>query len=132
MIPLKNRSFIMCVVLAMCSKTDQSRAGVVPRQGRRWSLVVRLVVFFTLGASALLLVTMAILYGIVVQHGIANDTGFLVDKLRAVQADLLEKKGDQTDLLADEVPSGASDYFIRVLDRQTGHLIAERPETGER
>ena len=72
---------------------------------------------------------MAILYGVVVQHIDADDNTFLIDKLRAARADLDDKKGG---LLADEVPIETADYFMRVLDRQTGQVLAERPEKGER
>jgi len=113
----------------MCSNPAEIGAAVVRQQGRSWSLVARLAFFYTLGAAALLLVTMAILYGVVVQHIDADDNTFLIDKLRAARADLDDKKGG---LLADEVPIETADYFMRVLDRQTGQVLAERPEKGER
>jgi len=75
-----------------------------------------------------LLVTMAILYSVLVEHINADDNNFLADKLRAVRADLAEKKVGQGELLADDVPIGASDYFVRVLNRQTGRFVAERPQ----
>jgi two-component system heavy metal sensor histidine kinase CusS len=75
---------------------------------------------------------MLIFYGVVVQHINADDDLFLMDKLRAVQADLLDKPANSDDLLEDEVPAGIADYFVRVLDRETGRVISERPETGER
>ncbi len=56
--------------------------------------------------------------------------GATVDKLRAVRADLAEKKVGQGELPADDVPIGAFDYFVRVLDRQTGQGVAQRPQTG--
>jgi two-component system heavy metal sensor histidine kinase CusS len=95
-------------------------------------LVARLAFFYTLGAAALLLVTMAILNGVVVQHIDADDNTFLIDKLRAARTDLADKKASQGGLLADEVPIETADYFMRVLDRQTGQVLAERPEKGER
>ncbi len=79
-----------------------------------------------------LLVTMAILYSVLVEHINADDNNFLADKLRAVRADLAEKKVGQGELLADDVPIGASDYFVRVLDPQTGQVAAERTQMGGR
>ncbi len=116
----------------MCSNPAEIGAAVVRQQGRSWSLVARLAFFYTLGAAALLLVTMAILYGVVVQHIDADDNTFLIDKLRAARADLDDKKASNGGLLADEVPIETADYFMRVLDRQTGQVLAERPEKGER
>jgi two-component system, OmpR family, heavy metal sensor histidine kinase CusS len=103
------------------------------RQGARpWSLVARLAVFYTLGTTALLLVTMAVLYGVVVRYSDANDNLFLNDKLRAVRADLASKKVNQVELLDEEVPNEASDYFVRVLDRRTGEVLAESPQMENR
>jgi two-component system, OmpR family, heavy metal sensor histidine kinase CusS len=99
---------------------------------RPWSLVARLAVFYTLGTTALLLITMVFLYGVVVRYNEANDNLFLNDKLRTVRADLASKKADQGGLLEDEVPVEASDYFVRVLDRRTGKVLAESPEMGKR
>jgi two-component system, OmpR family, heavy metal sensor histidine kinase CusS len=99
---------------------------------RPWSLVARLAVFYTLGTTALLLVTMAVLYGVVVRYSDANDNLFLNDKLRAVRADLASKKANQEDLLDEEVPNEASGYFVRVLDRRTGKVLAESPQMGNR
>jgi two-component system heavy metal sensor histidine kinase CusS len=105
----------------------------VPRGSRRpWSLAARLAVFYTLGTTALLFVAMVILYDVVVRYSDANDNLFLNDKLRAVRADLAAKNANQGELLADEVPIEASGYFVRVLDRRTGKVIAERPEMGKR
>src|SRR5260370_2436571 len=75
---------------------------------------------------------MIILYGVVVQHIDADDNTFLIDKLRAARVDLADKKASNGGLLADEVPIETADYFMRVLDRQTGQVLAERPEKGER
>jgi two-component system, OmpR family, heavy metal sensor histidine kinase CusS len=116
----------------MSSNPAKNGTAAARWPGRPWSLVARLGVFYTLGATALLLVTMVILYIVLVQHINADDNNFLADKLRAVRADLAEKKVSQGELLADEVPIGASDYFIRVLDRQTGQIVAERPQMGGR
>jgi two-component system heavy metal sensor histidine kinase CusS len=112
----------------MSSNPGKNGATVVGWPTRPWSLVARLAVFYTLGATALLLITMVILYGVLVQHINADDNNFLGDKLRALRADLAEKKVGQEELLTDEVPIGASDYFVRVLNRQTGQVVAERPQ----
>jgi two-component system heavy metal sensor histidine kinase CusS len=75
---------------------------------------------------------MVVLYGVVVRYSDANDNLFLNDKLRAVRADLAVKKENQGELLAEEVASEPSDYFVRVLDRRTGKVLAESPEMGKR
>jgi two-component system, OmpR family, heavy metal sensor histidine kinase CusS len=128
----------------MCSSHDETVAGLAQRilsshraatvrSGRRpWSLIARLAVFYTLATTALLLVTMVVLYGVVVRYSDANDNLFLNDKLRAVRADLAAKKVSQAELLAEEVPIEASDYFVRVLDRRGGNVLAESPGMGKR
>jgi two-component system, OmpR family, heavy metal sensor histidine kinase CusS len=78
-----------------------------------------------------LLVTMVVLYDVVVRYGLINDNLFLTDKLRGVRADLASGKANQVGLLADVIPTEASDYFIRVLDRRTGKVLAESPEMGK-
>jgi two-component system heavy metal sensor histidine kinase CusS len=75
---------------------------------------------------------MAILYSFVVQHINADDNEFLADTLRAVRADLSHKYKDDHHLLADEVPPGTTDYFVRILDQPTKQIIAERPAWGDR
>ena len=75
---------------------------------------------------------MSILYVVVVQHINTADNLFLADTLRAVQADLADKRTISSELLADEVPPGTTDYFVRVLDRDTRQVIAEQPEMGDR
>jgi two-component system heavy metal sensor histidine kinase CusS len=112
----------------MSSNLDEIGLATARPQRRPWSLVARLAVFYTLCATGLLLVTMAMLYEVVVQHGIADDNTFLIDKLKAAGADLVDKKAGQGRLLEDEVPIEATDYFIRVLDQQTGQVLAERPK----
>jgi two-component system heavy metal sensor histidine kinase CusS len=59
---------------------------------------------------------------VVVRYNDANDSLSLSDKLRAVRADL------QGGLLLEEVPSETSDYFVRILDRRTGKVLAESPD----
>ncbi|HYZ73512.1 MAG TPA: hypothetical protein VE641_10575, partial [Chthoniobacterales bacterium] len=99
---------------------------------RPWSLVTRLAVYYTLSAAVLLVVAMSILYLVVVQHINTADSLFLADTLRAVQADLADKRTINNELLADEVPPGTSDYFVRVLDPNTKEMIAEQPQIGDR
>jgi two-component system heavy metal sensor histidine kinase CusS len=107
---------------------DRNETVVVRPRRRPWSLVTRLAVFYTLGTTALLLVSMAVLYAVVVRYSDANDNLFLNDKLRAVRADLAGKEANQGGLLEEEVPNEASGYFVRVLDRRTGNILAESPE----
>ena len=75
---------------------------------------------------------MLILYLVVVQHINTVDNLFLADTLRAVQADLADKRAIDNELLADEVPPGTNDYFVRVLDLSTKEMIAEEPQIGDR
>src|SRR5246127_3463814 len=128
MIPSKSRSYTMFAALAMRLNPVESEATAARGQRRPWSLVARLAAFYTLGTTALLLVTMVVLYGVFVRYSDANDTFFLNDKWRAVRADLAVKKANQGELLAEEVASETSDYFVRVLDRRTGKVLAESPE----
>ncbi|MEY2604540.1 MAG: two-component system, OmpR family, heavy metal sensor histidine kinase CusS [Verrucomicrobiota bacterium] len=121
----------MFAALAMCLNPVKSEATPARSQRRPWSLVARLAVFYTLATTALLLVTMAVLYGVVVRYSDANDNLFLNDKLRAVRADLAVKKTNGGELLVEEVASEPSDYFVRVLDRRTGKVLAESPEMGK-
>jgi two-component system, OmpR family, heavy metal sensor histidine kinase CusS len=121
----------MFAALAMCLNPVKSEADPNRSQRRPWSLVARLAVFYTLATTALLLVTMAVLYGVVVRYSDANDNLFLNDKLRAVRADLAVKKANGGELLAEEVASEIADYFVRVLDRRTGKVLAESPEMGK-
>ena len=103
------------------------------RRGRKpWSLVTRLAVYYTICATALLLIAMSILYAFVVQHINADDDQFLADTLRSVRADLAEKHSNSDRLFADEVPPGTTDYFVRILDQRTKQVIAERPAIGHR
>ncbi len=121
----------MFAALAMRLNPVKSEATAARVQRRPWSLVARLAVFYTLGTTALLLVTMVVLYGVVVRYSDASDNLFLNDKLRAVRADLAVKKANQGELLAEEVASETSDYFVRVLDRRTGKVLAESLEIGK-
>jgi two-component system, OmpR family, heavy metal sensor histidine kinase CusS len=128
----------------MYSSRDETVAGLARRipsrdqvatvrpERRPWSLIARLAVLYTLATTALLLVTMVVLYGVVVRYNLANDNLFLNDKLRAVRADLAAKNANQDDLLEEEVASQTSDYFVRVLDRRTGKVLAESPKMGKR
>src|ERR1700758_5691459 len=99
-----------------------------PGQRRPWSLVTRLAVYYTLSAAVLLGVAMSILHFAVVQHINTADNLFLADTLRAVQADLADKRMIDNELLADEVPPGTNDYFVRVLDLSTKEMLAEEPQ----
>jgi two-component system, OmpR family, heavy metal sensor histidine kinase CusS len=98
---------------------------------RPWSLVARSAVFYVLGTTAILLVTMVVLYDAVVRYGLANDNLYLTDKLRGVRADLATGRANQAGLFTDLLPTEASDYFIRVLDRRTGKVLVESPEMGK-
>jgi two-component system, OmpR family, heavy metal sensor histidine kinase CusS len=89
-------------------------------------------VYYTVSAAGLLVAAMSILYVVVVQHINTTDNLFLADTLRAVQADLADKRSVTDQLLADEVPPGTTDYFVRVLDKGTKEVIAEEPEIGDR
>src|SRR5580692_2600543 len=113
--------------LKLVERGDES----IRAKRRPWSLVTRLAAYYTVCATALLLVAMSILYDFVVQHIDADNDQFLADTLRAVRADLSHKHTDEN-LLADEVPPGTTDYFVRVLNQETKQVIAERPAWGHR
>jgi two-component system heavy metal sensor histidine kinase CusS len=87
-------------------------------------------VYYTISAAGLLAAAMSILYLVVVQHINNNDNLFLADTLRAVQADMADKRS-VSNLLEDEVPPGTTDYFVRVLDKGTKQVIAEQPEIAD-
>ncbi len=112
--------------LKLVERGDESIMG----ERRPWSLVTRLAAYYTVCATALLLVAMLFLYEFVVQHINADDDLFLADTLRAVKADLADKRTVDDHLLADEVPPGTNDYFVRVLDAATKQLIAENLPRG--
>jgi two-component system heavy metal sensor histidine kinase CusS len=116
----------------MYSNPANRGAAAVRSDGRPWSLATRLAFFYTACAATLLLVAMLILYGVVIQHINADDNLFLIDKLGGIRAELAEGGASAEDLLADEVPAGTRDYFVRVLDRKTGAILAELPQTGEK
>jgi len=113
------------------SLIERGKAGIRAER-RPWSLVTRLAVYYTICATALLLIAMWILYAFVVEHINADDNQFLADTLRSVKADLAEKHSSSDRLLADEVPPGTTDYFVRILDQRTKQVIAERPVAGDR
>jgi two-component system heavy metal sensor histidine kinase CusS len=116
----------------MRSSLVNQRAEGAGAERRPWSLVTRLGVYYTICATALLLIAMSILYAFVVQHINADDNEFLADTLRSVKADLAEKHSNSDGLLADEVPPGTTDYFVRILDQRTKQVVAERPAAAHR
>src|ERR1700722_4245298 len=109
--------------LKLVQRGDDDSGG----ERRPWALVSRLAVYYTVSSAILLGVAMLILYVVVVQYINAADNLFLADTLRAVKADLADKRTVNDQLLADEVPPGTTDYFVRVLDRATKQMIAEQP-----
>ena len=88
--------------------------------------------YYTISASVLLLLAMSILYVVVVHYMDAADNLFLADTLRAVRADLADKHTINSELLADEVPPGTTDYFVRVVDQATKQIIGEEPAMRDR
>src|ERR1700756_305880 len=117
-----------------CNSLNSSNSSNSFSSGKRrpWSLVTSLAVYYTLSAAVLLIGAMLMLYLVVVQHINTADNLFLADTLRAVQADLADKRTIDNELLADEVPPGTNDYFVRVLDLSTREMIAEEPQIGDR
>src|ERR1700756_494423 len=120
--------------LNSCNSLNSSNSSnsFSPGQRRPWAFVTRLAVYYTLSAAVLLGVAMSILHFAVVQHINTVDNLFLADTLRAVQADLADKRTISSELLADEVPPGTTDYFVRVFDLNTKEMIAEDPPIGAR
>ena len=117
----------------MCSNPAESGAAVVRQQGRSWSLVARLAFFYTLGVAALLLVTMAILYGVVVQHIDADDNTFLIDKLRAARTDLADNRFYRADAARSSNPTGAGLglAIVKSIMDLHGGSVSARSEPGE-
>lgn len=109
--------------LKLVQRGDDDSGG----ERRPWSLVARLAVYYTVSSAILLGVAMLILYVVVVQYINTADNLFLADTLRAVKADLADKRTVNDQLLEDEVPPGTNDYFARVLDAETKQVIAEQP-----
>src|ERR1700722_20450079 len=97
--------------LKLVQRGDDDSGG----ERRPWSLVARLAVYYTVSSAILLGVAMLILYVVVVQYINTADNLFLADTLRAVKADLADKRTVNDQLLADGWPPRARDSRERAL-----------------
>ena len=116
-------------------RADRSSSAIGSRilGAKSWSITARLAAFYTLTTALLLLATMCVLYWLVIRQMNGEDREFLIDKLRAITADLRDETDAQA-LLKREVHLGQHErrapYFVRILNEQ-GQMLAERPPFGK-
>jgi two-component system heavy metal sensor histidine kinase CusS len=92
------------------------------------SIASQLILLFTPAAALLLCATLGGLYWIIVQHAFEEDTAVLLDKVGALQADLLMAGGPRglhEELDAPHTGERAA-YSVRVLDA-AGQVLEETP-----
>src|SRR4029079_9023459 len=133
MIPSGRRCFIPSAASAMSlesnkSETDSPRP---PDRRRSWSIALRLVLLFTVGAALLLLMAMAAAYWTVIQHVLHDNDRYISEKLTAIRADIAADRDPNSlnreimlVLDADKI------YAVRVL-YSAGNVIAETPRMHE-
>ena len=95
---------------------------------RAWSITIRLVLFFTIAAAALLISAMAASYWIVIRHVDHDNDRYLTDKLAAIRADISTDSGPES--LKQElnlIRAADKTYAVRVLD-SGGNVVAESPK----
>ncbi|MGI8890315.1 MAG: heavy metal sensor histidine kinase [Chthoniobacterales bacterium] len=103
-----------------------------PRTARSWSIASRLVLLFTVGAAALLLLAMAAAYWTVMQHVLHDNDRYLSEKLAALRAGIATDAGPES--LQQElkiIRAADRTYAVRVLDT-AGHVVAESPRMARR
>lgn len=94
---------------------------------RRWSIALRLVLFFTVAAAGLLLCAMAAAYWIVIQHVDRDDDRYLTDKVAAIQADMAADAGPESlNRELNIIHAADKAYAVRVIDSK-GQVVAESP-----
>ena len=110
------------------SETDSTRP---PDRRRSWSIALRLVLLFTVGAALLLLMAMAAAYWTVIQHVLHDNDRYITEKLTAIRADIAAD-ADPKSLNRELMIIRAADktYAVRVLD-SAGHVVAETPRMHE-
>lgn len=117
----------------MSSNNDRTRTKTTDsrRTNRRpWSLALRLTIWYTCSAFALVLIATGILYWALVVNLDRQDDQFLIDEVHILR-DLLAERPEYADAIRQEVEweSAARRYarvFVRLLDRD-GSIVAETP-----
>ena len=109
------------------SNTPETDSARPPAHQRSWSIALRLILLFTVGAALLLLMAMAAAYWTVTQHVLHDNDRYLTEKLEAIRADIAADAGPES-LNRELMIVRAADrtYAVRVLD-SVGHVVAETP-----
>src|SRR4029077_16004357 len=90
MIPSGRKCFIPSAASAMSleSKKPETDSTRPPDRRRSWSIALRLVLLFTVGAALLLIMAMAAAYWTVIQHVLHDNDRYISEKLTAIRADI--------------------------------------------
>ena len=117
--------------MSLESKKPETDSPRPPDRRRSWSIALRLVLFFTVGAALLLLMAMAAAYWTVIQHVLHDNDRYITEKLTAIRADIASD-ADPKSLNRELMIIRAADktYAVRVLD-SAGHVVAETPRMHE-
>ncbi len=94
---------------------------------RSWSIAIRLVLLFTVGAALLLVLAMGAAYWTVVQHVVHDSDRYVTEKLAAIRASIAADAGPES--LSRElkiIRAADKTYAVRVID-SAGHVVAETP-----
>ena len=117
--------------MSLESKKPETDSPRPPDRRRSWSIALRLVLLFTVGAALLLLMAMAAAYWTVIQHVLHDNDRYITEKLTAIRADIASD-ADPKSLNRELMIIRAADktYAVRVLD-SAGHVVAETPRMHE-
>ena len=113
--------------MSLKSNTPETDSAHPPAHQRSWSIALRLILLFTVGAALLLLMAMAAAYWTVTQHVLHDNDRYLTEKLEAIRADIAADAGPESlnrELMI--VRAADKTYAVRVLD-SVGHVVAETP-----
>ena len=113
--------------MSLESKKPETDSTRPPDRRRSWSIALRLVLLFTVGAALLLLMAMAAAYWTVTQHVLHDNDRYLSEKVAAIRADIAADAGPKS-LNRELMIIRAADktYAVRVMD-SAGHVVAETP-----